>query len=134
MKYLLTIVIFIFTWTTVYGQTTDLSTTVEAQDLTGNSISQAHFYERYTYLVTISNTGAPVANADFNLSLSSVNNIESAVAQNNLGGALSPAVINILGSSIDGILPNMPNSSSIEILVTVRASPIFLGGATATVW
>ncbi|PQJ31426.1 hypothetical protein BST92_05590 [Nonlabens arenilitoris] len=133
MKYLLTIVIFVFSWTSLYSQTTDLAITVEAQDLTGSSISQAHFYERYTYLITISNTGAPVANADFNLSLSSVNNIESAVAQNNLGGAISPASINITGNSIDGILPNMPNSSSLKILVTVRASPIFLGGATATV-
>ncbi|MGJ8683932.1 MAG: gliding motility-associated C-terminal domain-containing protein [Nonlabens sp.] len=132
MKFLVSLLLFFISITTCYGQTTDLAITVEAQDFAGSPISQAHFYERYSYLITISNTGAPVVNADFNLSLSSVNNIESAVAQNNLGGAVSPSTINIVSNTVSGILPNMPNSSSFEILVTVRASPIFLGGATAT--
>lgn len=121
-----------FSLFTMSGQTTDLSVTVEAQDLAGNSISQVHFYERYSYLVTISNTGAPVANADYNLTLSSVNAIETAVVQNTLGGATAPTVINIAGNSVNGVLPSMPNSASLEILITVRASAIFLGGATAT--
>ena len=132
MKFLFPILFFLASMSTCYGQTTDLAITVEAQNLAGNSISQAHFYERYSYLITISNTGAPVANADFSLSLSTVNNIESAVVQNNLGGAVSPSNISIVSNLVTGTLPNMPNSSSLEVLITLRASPIFLGGATAT--
>ncbi len=114
------------------AQTTDLSITVEAQDLGGNSISRAHFYERYQYQITISNTGAPVSSSSFDFMLSSVEEIESAVAQNILGGAASPANVNIAANRVAGDLPNMPNSSSLEIIVTVRASPTFLGGATIT--
>ncbi len=117
---------------TSLAQTTDLSITLEAQDLSGNSISQAHIYERYDYLVTISNTGAAVSNATLAVDFSSVDNVDSAVAQNSVGGAVVPTIISIGTSGISATLPNMPNSSSIEILVTVRASPVFLGGATAT--
>lgn len=132
MKLVYSLIITVLFFGSLFAQTTDLAITVEAQDLTGNSISQAHFYERYNYLITISNTGAPVSNADFNLTLSSVNNIENAVAQNLLGGASTPTGLTTTGNVVSGSLPNMPNSASLEILVTVRASPIFLGGATAT--
>lgn len=114
------------------SQTTDLAITLEARDINGNAISQAHIYERYTYLLTISNTGVPVSDATFNLSLSSLEEIESVVAQNILGGALSPSNVGINQTSVSGSLPDMPNSSSVEILITVRAEPTFLGGATAT--
>jgi gliding motility-associated-like protein/uncharacterized repeat protein (TIGR01451 family) len=114
------------------AQTTDLSITLEAQDLSGNAISQAHIYERYNYLLTISNTGAAVTNASFATSFSSVNLIESVTPQSPIGGAAMPTGITINPSNISGVLPSMPNSSSIEILIAVRASPTFLGGATAT--
>ncbi|WP_438961232.1 gliding motility-associated C-terminal domain-containing protein [Nonlabens sp.] len=132
MKLFYSLIIAVLCFGNLFAQTTDLSITVEAQDLNGNSISQAHIYERYNYLITISNTGAPVSNADFNLTLSSVNEIESAVAQNLLGGAASPTGITTVGTMVNGSLPSMPNSASLELLVTVRASPTFLGGATAT--
>lgn len=49
---------FIFSLIINYGvaQTTDLSVVVEAQDLSGNEISQAHIYEEFQYIVTIINT------------------------------------------------------------------------------
>ncbi len=116
----------------LYSQTTDLAITLEAQDLNGNSISQAHYYERYSYLVTISNTGAPVSNADFSVNFSSLENIESAQVQNVIGGASNPNGITIQNDTVTGILPNMPNSASVEILIIIRANVNFLGGATAT--
>ncbi|ARN78998.1 hypothetical protein BST97_13925 [Nonlabens spongiae] len=131
MKHQLTALLLICLSFIARAQTTDLAITLEARNLTGNAISQAHIYERYTYLLTISNTGAPVSDATFSFNLSSVEEIESAVAQNILGGATSPSNIDINQSAVSGTLLNMPNSSSVEILITVRAEPTFLGGATA---
>ncbi|MGB5982465.1 MAG: gliding motility-associated C-terminal domain-containing protein [Nonlabens sp.] len=122
----------LFSVLTLNAQTTDLSIAVEARDLSGNLISQAHFYERYQYLITISNTGAGVADATFEFDISSVESVEGAVAQNLLGGAAAPTNINIAASSLTGDLPNMPNSSSLEIVVNVRADEDFLGGTTVT--
>lgn len=132
MKICYTLILCVFSLFISQGQTTDLSITIEAQDLSGASISQAHIFESYNYLVTISNTGALVSNASFNISFSSVNSIDSATAQNILGAAVAPTGISIIGNTVSGTLPSMPNSSSMELLVTVRASPTFLGGATAT--
>lgn len=114
------------------AQTTDLSITLEAQDISGNSISQAHIYQQYQYLVTISNTGAPVTSADFTFALSSVEDIESVTLQNLSNGAVAPSSIVIDDNTVTGDLPNLPNSSSLELLITVRASATFLGGATVT--
>lgn len=132
MKYQLTAFLIICLSFFASAQTTDLAITLEAQNLSGNSISQAHIFERYTYLITISNTGAPVDDSIFGFNLSSVEEIESALAQNILGGAAAPVNIDINQGTVTGTLPSMPNSSSVEVLITVRADPTFLGGATAT--
>jgi gliding motility-associated-like protein/uncharacterized repeat protein (TIGR01451 family) len=132
MKFICCFLVFLTCCSTLTAQTTDLSITVEAQDLSGNAISQAHFYQQYQFLVTISNTGAPVSNADFTFDLSSVDQIENVVTQNASGGASSAVNVIIGTTAITGDLPNMPNSSSLELLITVRASPTFLGGATIT--
>ena len=71
------------------AQTTDLSIVVEAQDLSGNPISQIGINQEFKYIVTILNGGNAVNNASFSQTLNTNLIILSAQSQNQTGGASS---------------------------------------------
>ncbi len=117
--------------TASYSQTTDLSIIVEAQDLDGNDVSQVNIYEDFQYLITILNTGNAVNDAAFSIQLDDALLVYSFSSQNNSGGASDAANFNLSATNLlIGSVANLPNNSSVEILVLVRA-PTFIGGIAA---
>jgi gliding motility-associated-like protein len=114
-----------------YCQTTDLAISVEAQDLSGNDISQAHIYEEFQYLVTITNSGDAVSNAIFSEIFNANANIFSYVSQNPVGGTSLITDFNLMNNELTGTITNFPASSSIEIKIGIRA-PRTVGGIATT--
>ena len=110
-----------------YAQTTDLAIAVEAQDLSGNDISQIQLFEEFQYLVTISNSGDAVTNAIFSQTINANATIISYVSQNPIAGATPITNFNVTGNIITGTIASFPSSASIEVKVIVRA-PIIIGG------
>ncbi|MCP4052548.1 MAG: DUF11 domain-containing protein [Mesoflavibacter sp.] len=113
------------------AQTTDLSIVVEAQDLSGNPISQIGINQEFKYIVTILNGGNAVNNASFSQTLNTNLIILSAQSQNQTGGASSIDPINITGSIITGTIANMPSNASVALEVLVKA-PLNLGGIASS--
>jgi len=111
----------------VIAQTTDLSISVEAQNLSGNDISQVHIYEAFQYLITISNSGDSVSNAVFSQTINDNAIILSYVSQNPIGGITLITDFTVANNIINGTINDFPAGASIEIKVIVKA-PAFLGG------
>jgi len=114
------------------AQTTDLSIVLEAQDLSGNPISQATIYQDFRYLVTIINSGNAVNNSAFSLQLDTDLTVNTFTSINNIGGASVVSNFNLNDENlITGSILEMPNNSSVQILIDVTA-PTNLGGIAAT--
>ena len=109
------------------SQTTDLSINIEAQNLSGTAISQVDIYEDFQYLITLSNTGNAINNASISVDFDDDITIISTNSQNNINGASDVSVISITGNVLTATVANMPNNSSVELLVLVSA-PTNLGG------
>lgn len=124
------LIVIIFSLLINYGfsQTTDLSIVVAAQDLNGNDISQAHIYEDFQYVITIINSGNSVNNASFSQVINPNVTVLSYNSQNQQGGASEAGSFNLTPENIlYGTVANMPNNSSVEIRVMVKA-PLDIGG------
>ncbi|WP_223032400.1 gliding motility-associated C-terminal domain-containing protein [Hanstruepera marina] len=115
-----------------YSQSTDLAISVEAQDLDGSDISQAHIYEEFQYLVTITNSGNAVENAFFSQTINQNVSVLSFISQNPVGGTSLITDLSISGNEITGTIASFPASSSIEIKVVVKA-PENIGGIATSV-
>ncbi|MFC0603499.1 DUF7933 domain-containing protein [Winogradskyella pulchriflava] len=114
----------------VHSQTTDLSIAIEAQNLSGTAISQIDIYEDFQYLITISNSGNAVNDASISVDFDDDITIISSSSQNNVNGASDVSGINITNNVLTALIPDMPNNSSVELLVLVTA-PTNLGGIAA---
>lgn len=113
-----------------YGQTTDLSIAIEAQSLSGSAISQVDIYEDFQYLITVSNTGNAVNNSSVSIDFDDDLTIISTGSQNNTNGATDFSSVDITNNILTALIANMPNNSSVELLVLVTA-PTNLGGIAA---
>ena len=127
MKKSLYFLLFCLSLFSLKAQTTDLSIVVEAQNLSGNPISQIGINQEFQYIVTILNGGNAVNNASFSQTLNTNLTILSAQSQNQTGGASAIDPINITGNIITGTIANMPSNSSVQLEVLVKA-PLTLGG------
>ncbi|WP_412987295.1 gliding motility-associated C-terminal domain-containing protein [Pontimicrobium sp. IMCC45349] len=126
---------FIFSLIINYGvaQTTDLSVVVEAQDLSGNEISQAHIYEEFQYIVTIINTGDSVTNASFTQVIDENITVLSYQSQNQQGGASEVGSLTLTPENmLLGTIADLPNNSSVQVKVIVKA-PLEIGGVATNV-
>lgn len=112
------------------AQTTDLSITIEAQDLNGTTVSQVDIYEDFQYLITISNSGNAVNDATISIDFDDDLALISTNSQNNINGASDISNINVVANVLTASIDNMPNNSSVELLVLVTA-PTNLGGIAA---
>ena len=112
------------------SQTTDLSIAIEAQDLSGTAVSQVDIYEDFEYLITVLNSGNSVDNATISVSFDTDLTILSYTSQNNNAGASEISNINVNSNVLTASIANMPNNSSVELLVLVTA-PTNLGGIAA---
>jgi hypothetical protein len=110
-----------------YSQNTDLSINIEAQNLNGTAISQVDIYEDFQYLITLSNSGNAVNNATISIDFDDDLTLLSSNSQNNNNGASKVTNINIVDNILTASIANMPNNSSVELLVLVSA-PTNLGG------
>lgn len=127
-KHLSLLFISIFSFAYLSAQTTDLSVITEAQDLAGSPISQVSIYEEFQYIVTIVNSGGDVSNSSVSVQLDTDVVINSFVSQNNIGGASNVTNMTLsAGNTLTGEIADIPNSSSVEILINVNA-PTELGG------
>ncbi|PNQ74857.1 hypothetical protein C1T31_01595 [Hanstruepera neustonica] len=115
-----------------FSQTTDLAISVEAQDLSGGDISQAHIYEEFQYLVTITNSGNAVQNAVFNQTINAGATIISYASQNPTGGTTLITDFAVAGNQISGTIANFPAAASLQVKVVLRAPPE-VGGIATTV-
>lgn len=111
----------------VHSQTTDLSINIEAQNLGGTPISQIDIYEDFQYVITLSNSGNAVSNASISVDFDDDITIISTSSQNNINGASNVSGIAITTNVLTATVANMPNNSSVELLVLVSA-PTNLGG------
>ena len=114
----------------LHSQTTDLSISIEAQDLTGTAISQADIYEDFQYVITVLNSGNTVDNASISVNFDADLTILSYNSQNNVAGASDFSNIDVTSNVLNASIATMPNNSSVELLVLVTA-PTSLGGITA---
>lgn len=112
------------------AQTTDLSIAIEAQNLSGTAISQINIYEDFQYLITVSNTGNAVNNATIAIDFDDDITIISSSSQNNVNGATDFSNVNVASNVLTGLIANVPNNASVELLVLVTA-PTNLGGIAA---
>jgi uncharacterized repeat protein (TIGR01451 family)/gliding motility-associated-like protein len=110
-----------------FGQTTDLSIAIEAQNLSGTAISQVDIYEDFQYLITVSNSGNSVNNAAISIDFDDDLTLLSSSSQNNVNGATDFSNIDTTNNVLTALIANMPNNSSVELLVLVTA-PTNLGG------
>lgn len=114
-----------------FSQTTDLATSVEAQDLNGNPISQIVITQEFQYVTTIVNSGAATESALFSQTLNENIEIVSFESLNNVGGASVASNFVVNGTMISATIANMPSNSSVQIKVIVKA-PNVAGGIATT--
>ncbi|MGS2725788.1 DUF7933 domain-containing protein [Psychroserpens sp. BH13MA-6] len=108
------------------AQTTDVSIVAQAQNTSGASVSQVAIYEDFQYIVTIINSGNAVTNASFMITMDSDLqnlNLDGITSQNNTGGATDASNLVLSGSTLTGVLANLPSDSSLEIKIEVTAPP-----------
>ena len=125
-KAILILLVF-FSFLTNFAQTTDVSISVVAQDLSGSDISQVHIFEEFQYLVTISNSGGSVTNALFTQTINTNATIVSYISQNPTNGASLITDLSVTDNVITGTISNFPASSNIEVKIIVQA-PETIGG------
>ena len=126
------LLLFLFSYSIVVNsQTTDLAVVVEAQNLNGNGISQIQIYQEFQYILTIINSGNAVSNATFSQTLNQNVAVLSYTSQNNSGGASNVTNFSLNGDVLTGEIPSMPNTSSVQVKVVVKA-PLNLGGIATT--
>lgn len=125
------ILLVFFNFITNYAQTTDVSISVVAQDLSGSDLSQVHIFEEFQYLVTISNSGGSVTNALFTQTINTNATIVSYVSQNPTNGASLITDFSVTDNVITGTISNFPASSNIEVKVIVLAPETIGGIATS---
>ena len=121
-----------FSLTKAQSQTTDLAIVVEAQNLSGNPISQIDIYQEFQYIVTIINSGNAVSNATFSQTINTNATVLSFTSQNNSGGATDVTGLSLTGNVLTGTIANLPNNSSVEVKVVVKA-PLNPGGIATNV-
>jgi gliding motility-associated-like protein/uncharacterized repeat protein (TIGR01451 family) len=116
-----------------WSQTTDLSASIEATDLSGTPISNIIIFQEFYYVTTISNSGDDVSNATFSQQLAPNVVVLSIESINAVGGAADATnlVYNPTLETVTADLPTLPNASSVQIRVLVRA-PKFSGGVSTT--
>ncbi|AXG68829.1 hypothetical protein KORDIASMS9_01046 [Kordia sp. SMS9] len=116
-----------------WSQTTDLSASIEATDLSGTPISNIVIFQEFYYVTTISNSGNGVSNATFTQQLAPNVTALAIESQNAVGGAANATnlVYNPTLGTVTALLPNLPNASSVEIRILVRA-PKVSGGISTT--
>lgn len=114
----------------VHSQTTDLSIAIEALNLNDTAISQVNIYQDFQYVITVLNSGNSVENASISINFNANLTIQSYTSQNNNIGASEISDININNNILTASIANMPNNSSVQLLVLVKA-PTILGGITA---
>ncbi|WP_353777465.1 gliding motility-associated C-terminal domain-containing protein [Winogradskyella sp. 3972H.M.0a.05] len=129
-KTVITILFFLVTLCT-YSQTTDLATSVEAQDLNGSDVSQVNIFQEFQYVTTIINSGDSVNNALFSQVLNDQLTVVSITSQNPAGGASDVTDFNVTGSTVSGLIASMPADSSVEVKIVVVA-PAQIGGIATT--
>ena len=129
-KHILSLLFLFSSICSLVAQSTDLAISVQAQDLSGSDISQVQLYEEFQYLVTISNSGSSVSNAQFSQSINSNAIILSYVSLNPLGGATLITDFNEAGNSIAGTINMLPAGASIQVKIILRAPDIIGGIAT----
>lgn len=130
-KYILFFFLFNYSFL-VNSQTTDLAVLVEAQSLNGIGISQIQIYQEFQYIITIINSGNTVSNASVSQTLNQNITVVSYTSQNSSGGASNVSNFNLTGNVLTGIIQNMPNTSSVQIKLIVKA-PQILGGIATNV-
>ncbi len=116
--------------TQLHSQTTDLSIAIEAQNLSGTSISQIDIFEDFQYLITVSNSGNAVNDTSISVDFDDDLIINSFSSQNNTNGASDFSNIDVTANVLTATIASMPNNSSVELLVMVTA-PSNLGGIAA---
>ena len=109
------------------SQTTDLATSVEAQDLSGNDISQVTIFQDFQYITTITNSGDDTTNVTFTQTLNAQLTISSYNSQNAIGGASDVTNLDDTNNIISGTIVNMPSNSSVQVRIIVTA-PTQIGG------
>ncbi|MDG5490985.1 gliding motility-associated C-terminal domain-containing protein [Psychroserpens sp. SPM9] len=114
----------------LHGQSTDLSIVAQAQTTSGIGVSQVEIFQDFQYLITIINSGSPVNNATFEITLS--NNLQNLnsdniSSQNNSGGASNASDLVLTNNVLTGTVANLPTDSSVEIKIDVTA-PSTVGG------
>ncbi|WP_460220303.1 DUF7933 domain-containing protein [Psychroserpens sp. MEBiC05023] len=130
VKLLFRLIFFFLLCTQLHSQTTDLSIVAQAQNTSGNSVSQVEIYQDFQYIVTIINSGNPVADASFEITMStSIQNLDIATitSQNNTGGASNASNLALNGTTLTGNVANLPTDSSVELRIPVTA-PSNVGG------
>jgi len=130
VKLLFRLFFFFSLCTQLHSQTTDLSIVAQAQNTSGIAVSQVEIFQDFQYIVTIINSGNPVSNATFEITLS--NNLQnldlgSISSQNNSGGASNASDLVLTNTIITGSVANLPTDSSVELKIEVTA-PSIVGG------
>ena len=128
LKKSLLIFVVILSHISAFPQQPDLSIVVEAEDLTGNSISQVQIFEQFQYIVTIINSGDETNDVSFSQIIDEDVAVVSFESQNQSGGS-SPVESLVLSPEnvLEGSIATMPTNSSVEVKVIVLA-PTNLGG------
>ncbi|MFK7749805.1 MAG: hypothetical protein AB8B65_15525, partial [Kordia sp.] len=133
MKQLYVTVFCLFSFYVGWTQTTDLSASIEATDLSGTPISNVVLFEEFYYVTTISNSGNDVSNATFTQEFAPNVAALTFESLNAVGGAAD--AINFVydgnTNTATAELPNLPTASSVQIRILVRA-PKFSGGISTT--
>ncbi|SDR72282.1 conserved repeat domain-containing protein/gliding motility-associated C-terminal domain-containing protein [Formosa sp. Hel1_31_208] len=130
IKKIYRLIFFFFISLQLNSQTTDLSIVAQAQSVSGNDISQIEIFQDFQYIVTIINTGNPVSNVVFEITMDSdILNLDLSTisSQNNSGGASDASDLQLNGSILTGTIVNLPNDSSVEIKIELTA-PLIIGG------
>lgn len=126
-------IFFIISFFNVHAQNTDLAVVVEAQDLNGNDVSQVHIYQEFQYVVTLINSGNDVSDVTFSQQINPNVTILNQISENNTNGATEATNFNITtDNEFTGFVASMPNNSTVQIKVIVRA-PLNIGGIATSV-
>ena len=131
-KYILLISVFLLAVLSSFSQTTDLAVAIEAQDLNGADVSQVHIYEEFQYVVTLINSGNATTNVTFSQEIDVDASILNQTSINAMNGASDVTNFNVVDNILTGTVASMPNNSSVQVRVRVRA-PLNLGGIATNV-
>lgn len=113
------------------AQTTDLAVSVEAQNISNNTVSQVHIFEEFQYVTTITNAGDTTTNVSFSQTLNSNVDVLAISSNNATGGSSLVTEIMFQNNTVTGNIANMPFGSSVQVVIRLRA-PANLGGIATT--